>query len=211
MKVGNPQFTYYGFRYVQVEGAVPAGQPNPDGLPEITEITGLHTCYSAEDVGSFHCSKPLFNQTYELIDWAIRSNMASVLTDCPHREKLGWLEEAHLMQYSVQYRYNLARLYEKTFNDMRSTQAANGMIPTIAPELVEFEGGFKDTPEWGSTFVISPWYIYQWYGDTRPIETYYPDMQRYIDYLSSKPITILSPTAWETGSTSVRKVRENRN
>ena len=90
------------------------------------------------------------------------------------------------MQYSVQYRYNLARLYEKTFNDMRSTQAANGMIPTIAPELVEFEGGFKDTPEWGSTFVISPWYIYQWYGDTRPIETYYPDMQRYIDYLSSK-------------------------
>mgnify|MGYP000779327759 CR=1 FL=1 len=110
----------------------------------------------------------------------------SVLTDCPHREKLGWLEEAHLMQYSVQYRYNLARLYEKTFNDMRSTQAANGMIPTIAPELVEFEGGFKDTPEWGSTFVISPWYIYQWYGDTRPIETYYPDMQRYIDYLSSK-------------------------
>lgn len=126
-----PQFTYYGFRYVQVEGAVPAGQPNPDELPEIMEITGLHTCNSAENVGSFHCSKPLFNQTYELIDWAIRSNMASVLTDCPHREKLGWLEEAHLMQYSVQYRYNLARLYEKTFNDMRSTQAANGMIPTI--------------------------------------------------------------------------------
>ena len=116
----------------------------------------------------------------------LHSAPGSVLTDCPHREKLGWLEEAHLMQYSVQYRYNLARLYEKTFNDMRSTQAANGMIPTIAPELVEFEGGFKDTPEWGSTFVISPWYIYQWYGDTRPIETYYPDMQRYIDYLSSK-------------------------
>lgn len=181
-----PQFTYYGFRYVQVEGAVPAGQPNPAGLPEITDITGLHTCNSAENTGSFHCSNSLFNKTYELIDWAIRSNMASVLTDCPHREKLGWLEEAHLMQYSVQYRYNLARLYEKTFNDMQSTQAENGMIPAIAPELVEFEGGFKDTPEWGSTFIISPWYIYQWYGDRRPIETYYPDMQRYIDYLSSK-------------------------
>lgn len=186
MENWQPQFTYYGFRYVQVEGAIPTGQPNPDGLPEIIEITGLHTCNSAENVGSFHCSKPLFNQIYELIDWAIRSNMASVLTNCPHREKLGWLEEAHLMQYSVQYRYNLAQLYEKTFNDMRSTQADNGMIPTIAPELVEFEGGFKDTPEWGSTFIISPWYIYQWYGDTRLIETYYPDMQRYIGYLSSK-------------------------
>lgn len=181
-----PQFTYYGFRYVQVEGAVPAGQPNPEGLPEITELTGLHTCNSAADVGTFHCSKPLFNEIYELIDWAVRSNMASVLTDCPHREKLGWLEEAHLMQYSLQYRYNLARLYEKTMNDMRSTQAANGMMPTIAPELVEFEGGFKDTPEWGSAFIISPWYIYQWYGDKRLIETYYPDMQRYVDYLSTK-------------------------
>lgn len=181
-----PQFTYYGFRYVQVEGAVPAGQPNPEGLPEITELTGLHTCNSAENVGTFYCSKPLFNEIYELIDWAVRSNMASVLTDCPHREKLGWLEEAHLMQYSLQYRYNLARLYEKTMNDMRSTQAANGMVPTIAPELVEFEGGFKDTPEWGSAFIISPWYIYQWYGDKRLIETYYPDMQRYVDYLSSR-------------------------
>ncbi len=181
-----PQFTYYGFRYVQIAGAVPAGMPNPNGLPEILNLTGLHTCNSAEETGSFTCSNPLFNDIYNLIDWAIRSNMASVLTDCPHREKLGWLEEAHLMQYSVQYRYNLNRLYKKTMNDMLSTQATNGMVPTIAPELVEFEGGFKDTPEWGSTFIISPWYIYNWYGDKRLIESYYPQMKKYIDYLSSK-------------------------
>ena len=181
-----PQFSYYGFRYVEVEGAVPAGKPNPQGLPEIEELTGLHTCYAADESGSFHCSKPLFNEIYELIDWAIRSNMASVLTDCPHREKLGWLEQVHLMQYSVQYRYNLSLLYDKIFNDMRSTQTADGMVPCIAPELVEFEGGFRDTPEWGSSFIISAWYIYKWYGDTRLIETYYTDMQRYLDYLSSK-------------------------
>ena len=107
-----PQFTYYGFRYVEIEGAVPAGMNNPQNLPEIVSLCGLHTCNSAEEVGRFHCSRQLFNKTYELIDWAIRSNMASVLTDCPHREKLGWLEQVHLMQYSVQYRYNLARMYE---------------------------------------------------------------------------------------------------
>jgi hypothetical protein len=181
-----PQFTYYGFRYVQIEGAVPAGSPNPDNLPEIIDITGLHTCNSAEEAGTFHCSNEMYNKIYNLIDWAMRSNMASVLTDCPHREKLGWLEEAHLMQYSLQYRYNLARLYHKKMNDMRSTQAGNGMIPAIAPELVEFEGGFKDTPEWGSTFIISPWYIYLWYGDTKLLEEYYPDMQKYLDYLTSR-------------------------
>lgn len=181
-----PQFTYYGFRYVQIEGAVPSGEPNPEKLPEIVNITGLHTCNSAEETGSFSCSNEMFNKIYNLIDWSVRSNMASVLTDCPHREKLGWLEVAHLMQYSIQYRYNMARFYEKVMNDMRSTQAKNGQIATTAPELVEFEGGFKDTPEWGSAFIISPWYVYQWYGDKQLIEKNYPDMQRYLDYLLSK-------------------------
>lgn len=181
-----PQFTYYGFRYVQLEGAVPAGQPNPEGLPEVIDITGLHTCNSAAEAGTFSCSNQMFNKIYNLIDWAIRSNMASVLTDCPHREKLGWLEQAHLMQYSIQYRYDMSSVYGKIMNDMQSTQAANGQIATTAPELVEFEGGFKDTPEWGSAFIISPWYAYQWYGDRQLLENYYPDMQRYLDYLSSK-------------------------
>ena len=181
-----PQFTYYGFRYVQIEGAVPAGQPNPDNLPEIIEITGLHTCNSAKEVGTFHCSNEMFNKIYNLIDWSMRSNMASVLTDCPHREKLGWLEVAHLMQHSFQYRYDMARFYGKVMMDMRSTQTSDGLIPDIAPELVEFEGGFRDTPEWGSAFIICPWYIYEWYGDKRLIEDNYPYMQRYLDYLTSK-------------------------
>jgi hypothetical protein len=181
-----PQFTYYGFRYVEVEGAVPAGKDNPDHLPEIESLTGLHTCNSADEAGSFVCSKPMFNQIHSLIDWAIRSNMASVLTDCPHREKLGWLEEAHLMQYSLQYRYNLSRLYNKIMEDMRVSQLSNGCIPTIAPEYVRFANGFEDTPEWGSAFIISPGYIYQWYGDRRLLEEYYPAMQRYLDYLGTR-------------------------
>lgn len=181
-----PRFTYYGFRYVQLEGAVPEGKPNPGGLPEIVDITGLHTCNSAPEVGRFSCSNPMFNRIYDLIDWSIRSNMQSVLTDCPHREKLGWLEVAHLMQYSIQYRYGASRLYRKIMQDMYSTQAPDGQIATTAPELVEFEGGFKDTPEWGSAFIISPWYVYRWYGDDRLIREYYPAMQRYLDYLSTK-------------------------
>lgn len=181
-----PQFSYYGFRYVQLEGAVPAGQPNPDGLPEVSSLVGLHTCNEAPEAGTFSCSNPMFNKIYTLIDWAMRSNMASVLTDCPHREKLGWLEQAHLMQYSLQYRYNLSRLYPKIMSDMYNSKNENGCIWTIAPEYVHFSSGFEDTPEWGSTFIISPWYIYQWYGDKRIIETYYPSMQHYLNYLTTR-------------------------
>lgn len=181
-----PRFTYYGFRYVEIEGAVPPGQENPDNLPELEEITGLHTSNSAEEAGSFICSKPIFNQTHELIDWAMRSNMASVLTDCPHREKLGWLEEAYLMQHSLQYRYDLARLYGKIMEDMSQAQTPEGIIPTIAPEYVRFDSGFENTPEWGSAFIVCPWNIYQWYGDKRPILKYYPQMKKYLSYLASR-------------------------
>ncbi|MGP1477007.1 MAG: family 78 glycoside hydrolase catalytic domain [Phocaeicola sp.] len=181
-----PQFTYYGFRYVQVEGAVPVGKENTCNQPEIIALASLHTCNSAPEAGSFYCSKPLFNRIYTLIDWAMRSNMSSVLTDCPHREKLGWLEQDHLMMYSLLYRYNMSRLYEKLENDMNTSQRADGCIPTIAPEYVRFANGFEDTPEWGSAFIISAWYAYKFYGDKSNFENFYPSMKRYIDYLSSK-------------------------
>ena len=182
----HPQFTYYGFRYVEVEGAVPAGESNPGALPEVINITGLHTRNSAAQVGTFACSDPLFNKIHTLIDWAVRSNMASVLTDCPHREKLGWLEVTHLMGGSIQYRYDISRLYAKQVNDMRTAQHANGMVPTIAPQYVTFSPDFIDTPEWGSAFVIIPWNLYEWYGDLAPLRDNYERMKRYVDYLGSR-------------------------
>lgn len=181
-----PRFSYYGFRYVEIEGAVPAGKENPDHLPEIVELEGLHTCNEASEAGSFVCSKPMFNQIYALIDWAMRSNMASVLTDCPHREKLGWQEQNYLMQYSLQYRYHLLSLYTKIMDDLAASQLEDGTIPTIAPEYVRFADGFEDTPEWGSAFIICPWYIYQWYGDKRLISRHYPAMKKYLNYLKSR-------------------------
>lgn len=182
----HPQFTYYGFRYVEVEGAVPVGESNPGALPEVIDITGLHTRNSAAQVGTFACSDPLFNKIHMLIDWAVRSNMASVLTDCPHREKLGWLEVTHLMGGSIQYRYDISRLYAKQVNDMRTAQHANGMVPTIAPQYVTFSPDFIDTPEWGSAFVIIPWNLYEWYGDLAPLRDNYERMKRYVDYLGSR-------------------------
>ncbi len=183
-----PQFSYYGFRYVQLEGAVPEGKDNPDGLPVVSQLNGLHMSSVSDEAGTFSCSNPLFNKVHNLIDWAIRSNIYSVTTDCPHREKLGWQEQNHLMQWSMMYRYNLASLYNKIMNDLEAAQNERGMVPTIAPEYVHFDdgSGFEDTPEWGSAFIICPWYAYEAYGDMRLIEEHFPAMQRYMDYFSSR-------------------------
>ncbi|RKR84349.1 alpha-L-rhamnosidase-like protein [Mucilaginibacter gracilis] len=181
-----PRFCFYGFRYLQVTGGVPPTGANPDKEPQLLAVKGLHTRNSADRVGEFSCSSDLFNKTNTLIDWAIQSNMASVLMDCPHREKLGWLEEDHLMGNSLQYNYNLATLFKKIINDMREAQTADGLIPEIAPEFTVFGDGFRDSPEWGSSSVLLPWYVYQWYGDKQVLADSYDMMQRYMAYLDKQ-------------------------
>jgi alpha-L-rhamnosidase len=178
-----PRFTYYGFRYVQMNGAIPSGYLNPLNLPVIENIQLLHTRNSSPQVGSFKCSNELFNSIYELIKWSIKSNLASVATDCPHREKLGWLEQTHLMGNSVKFIYDIHNLYNKVIDDMIEAQLQNGLVPDIAPEYVPFDYGFRDSPEWGSACVILPWDMYQWYGDTVPIRKAYPMMKKYLEYL----------------------------
>lgn len=185
-EVWMPRFTYYGFRYVQIEGAVPEGKPNPENLPVITELQSLHTRNSSPTVGEFYCSNELFNRTYELIDWSVKSNLASVTTDCPHREKLGWLEVTHLMGNSIKYEYDIYNLYDKIVDDMIASQTEDGLVPDISPEYVEFVQGFRDSPEWGSSCVILPWYLYKWYGDTEAMKRAYPMMKKYLAHLGSK-------------------------
>ncbi|NII82674.1 MULTISPECIES: family 78 glycoside hydrolase catalytic domain [unclassified Pedobacter] len=183
------KFFYTGFRYLQVKGAVPSGKENPSNKSVIEALKALHIRNAAEQVGKFSSSNELFNKTFSLIDWAIKSNMVSVFTDCPHREKLGWLEELHLMGSSVRYNYNAAPLFKKALQDMKNSQLASGLIPEIAPEYVKFEWGgdmFRDSPEWGSSSILMPWYLYQWYGDKQAMVDYYPMMQRYINYLGTK-------------------------
>ena len=178
-----PRFTYYGFRYARISGAVPEGQPNPAGLPVISDIELLHTRNSSPSIGSFRCSNELFNSIYTLINWSIKSNLASVATDCPHREKLGWLEQTHLMGNSIKFIYDIHNLYSKVIDDMVEAQLDNGLVPDIAPEYVPFVEGFRDSPEWGSACVILPWDMYEWYGDIEAVRKAYPMMKRYVNYL----------------------------
>jgi len=186
VEVWRPRFTYYGFRYVQVEGATPKDGDSSLGLPEIVDLKMLHTRNSTPLSGNFECSNKLFNSIFSLIDWSIKSNLQSVLTDCPHREKLGWLEVTHLMGNSIHFNYDIYHFYSKMVNDMIQAQTDNGLVPDIAPEYVKFNEGFRDSPEWGSASIILPWMIYKWYGDQSILEKAWPMMLQYVTYLKSK-------------------------
>ena len=44
-------------------------------------------------MGSFESSSEMLNAIHKLIVNAMHNDEVSIFTDCPHREKLGWLEE----------------------------------------------------------------------------------------------------------------------
>ena len=186
----HPRFTYYGFRYLQVDLS-----PSDHGLDDRPRIVSASAQVVHDDVpatGSFVSQLPLFNRIHKLIDAAIGSNLVSVLTDCPTREKLGWLEQTHLMGPSIMDDYDVSGLYRKLSNDMADAQLANGLVPSIAPEYVAFvnkDGSstdFRDSPEWGSAVILSPWAAYQFYGDAAQLASHYDSMTHYAAYLRGK-------------------------
>jgi hypothetical protein len=179
----SPRFFYYGFQYVKVEGA--STDTLQTALPAILSVQGNEqNCVTR--TGGFSCSDTLWNKIHYIIDKAIEGNMQAVATDCPHREKLGWLEESHLIGPSIMYNYGASEFFRKIFDDMHDAQLTNGMVPDIAPEFTVFSGGYRDSPEWGSAIVIGPWEAYRFYGDKTLLSSHYADMKAYVNYLTSK-------------------------
>lgn len=202
-----PKFFYTGSRYLYVElfppdaepgsrapdAALPVGtsrytpaQPGPERLPEIVKLEQLIVHAAAAPVGRFATSNPLLNRIHELVRWAQRSNMVSILTDCPHREKLGWIEQYHLNGPSLRYEFDAARIYSKAMCDLAAGQTAEGLVPNITPEYTRFEGSFRAATEWGAAFIQIPWQQYLFTGDASLLQTYYPAMQRYFAWLETR-------------------------
>ena len=176
-----PDFTYTGFRYVKA--VVPEGV-------KITALTGEFLYPKLEETGSFSCSNELFNKIHKMIRQAMLSNTKSYFTDCPHREKLGWLEQTHLIGPAMMCNWDLELFYEKIEQDMADSQHPDGLVPDICPEYVtgfdKWHTGFVDSPEWGSACVIGPWLLAAKYGNFSAMERWYEPMKRYVDYLTKK-------------------------
>lgn len=196
-----PKFFYQGARYLEVE-LFPATHETK--VPEILDLKGIVVHSSAEPIGTFSCSNELFNRIYSLVRWAQQSNMMSVLTDCPAREKMAWLEQYHLNGPSIRYNFDLLSLFRKGMNDMHDSQWKNGFVPNVSPELFYagsgilskdsgnalFAGdpianGLHNSPEWGSSFIIVPWQQYLFSGDVSLIKRYFDRMKMYLSFLDA--------------------------
>lgn len=177
-----PHFCYTGFRYLEVEG---------DG---VVSVDGEVMRADLPESGGFVSSDPQLNAIHGLIRQAVLNNMGSIITDCPHREKLGWLEQTWLNAGTIFHTVDAFALYAKTIDDIVDAQRGDGMVPSIAPEYIRFvypdgsDTPFRHSPEWGSAVVQSPWAAYRFTGETTILARGYPAMVRYLDYLQGRSV-----------------------
>jgi alpha-L-rhamnosidase len=184
-EVWAPQFGYYGFRYVQAEWV------GAEGSGTVATVTGIPWHSASAKTGTFESSNAMLNAIDKLIVEAMHNNEATLMTDCPHREKLGWLEETHIVAAGLMYNNDLRGLYAATAQNMADAQRADGNVPTIAPHYTQFGAvgsRFDDSPEWGSAAVLAPWAAYRFYGDRAELTRVYPMMQRYVASLESRAV-----------------------
>ncbi len=181
-----PKFFYQGARYLQVERIAPEGR---GALPEVLSVDGVVVHSSAAPAGNFSCSNDLFNRIATLVRWAQRSNMMSVLTDCPARERLGWMEQDHLNGPSLRYNFDLARMFAKIDNDIADAEEPGGVVPEIAPEYVVFKAGknanFHESIEWGSALLLVAQQQYEWTRDATLFREHYDAMRQYVEHLGT--------------------------
>ncbi|SEF19856.1 alpha-L-rhamnosidase [Amycolatopsis pretoriensis] len=174
----HPDFTYHGFRYLEV-----AGVPEDAQL----SVTGLRTMADNDSAGDFDSSDATLDGIHRLTRAAVENNMQSILTDCPSREKLGWLEQDHLAFDALARNYDVQAYLGKIVQDMADGQEASGLVPSTVPDHVTLAGSYRDDPNWGGALVQVPLKAYQVYGDKEPLSRFYPAMRRYLAYLQGQP------------------------
>lgn len=186
---------YLGMQFVEVTGAVPAGHANPEGLPVIRRMELVNVRAGLPEAGTFRTSSDLYDGTHRIIDAAMRANMSWVMTDCPHREKLGWLECSYLLAPSFQYRFDTRAWFAKIARDIRDAQEPSGRVLTVAPSYPagKFPGAFNWTVEWGAAAVMLPWLHYEWYGDPQILRDNFEMMCGFTDYIQTEAKDGLAP------------------
>ncbi|MCH4191109.1 MAG: glycoside hydrolase family 78 protein [Butyrivibrio sp.] len=168
----SPHFTYYGYRYVKVEGI-------PDLKKE--DFTGLALYSDVREAGKIRTGHDQVNRLISNVLWGLRSNFVDVPTDCPQRdERMGWTGDAQVFSQTATYLCDTYSFYRKYLYDMAKEQKAlGGKVPDVVPSC----GITSTSSVWGDSCCIIPWNLYVFYGDSSILEEQYESMKDWAEYM----------------------------
>lgn len=172
-----PKFTYHGFQYVEVESSEPIHLDNKS-------LTALFIHTNVNQTGSFKCSNELLNKIWMATRQSYLSNLESIPTDCPQREKNGWTADAWIsMDFGLQ-NFDGITVYEKWVNDMVDNVTEKGYVTSIIPSA-GWDLGYGCGPVWAGVIFFVPDKIDQYYNDPTAIKRLYPVCERYLQFLKT--------------------------
>ena len=181
-----PDFTFHGFRYVEITGLT--------GKPDLTTVKAVALYTDAPLTVELKTGSPMINQLWSNILWGQRSNFVGVPTDCPQRdERLGWTADAQVFWRAASYNMDLTQFSKKFAADIRATQVGTAMYGIFAPGTDTPNPGFG--AGWSDAGVIIPWTTWLQSGDTRVIEQNWDAMEKYLAAILTGNPTYL----WKTG------------
>lgn len=178
-----PEFTYKGFRWVEVSGLT--REPPRDAL------TAQVWHSDVAPAGSWRSSNALANQIVQNTSRAIRSNLYSHPTDTPVYEKSGYTGDGQIMAPSMAYLFDMHRFFSKWSTDVEqaltSTELSSPgqLMRWVAPspETEPVPENSPVTPGWDAALFVVPDVVRRHYGDERPALAALPEMSRYLDVL----------------------------
>jgi alpha-L-rhamnosidase len=176
-----PHFTFFGFRYVAVDGF--PGEVTPEAL------TGVVVHSQMAPAGVLETSKPLVNQLQHNIVWGQKGNFLDVPTDCPQRdERLGWTGDAEVFFPTAAYNMDVASFFTKWLKDVAADQLPSGAVPHVVPNVLPQSAGRDPAGAagWADAATIIPWSLYLAYDDTRVLESQYDSMARWVAYQKTR-------------------------
>ena len=177
-RIYEPKFTYFGFRYVLVEGLDYVDPKDFEGIVIYSDLERTINCTT---------DNPKINKLIKNAYWGQRGNFLDVPTDCPQRdERLGWTGDTQVFSNTACYNMDSYIFYKKFMKDLRGDQLLyyDGNIPAYSPSMKSQakHGGAV----WSDVGTILPWNIYFNYGDYNLLKQNYQMMKDYVDYLIEK-------------------------
>ena len=171
-----PHFTFYGFRYLKVEGWV--------GELKKEAFRGCVVYSDMERTGFLETGNPRVDRLYLNGLWGLKSNFLDMPTDCPQRdERLGWTGDAQVFSPTACYHMDTRAFYHKFEKDLRDEQVMiGGRIPNYVPN----HGHQLDsTSVWGDIATFLPMVLYRYYGSREELAYAYPMMKDWVEFMKS--------------------------
>lgn len=170
-KALKPEFTFHGFRYLKIEGAV----------LDSRRITAIVRHTDMRRTGVLTTSNARVNRLISNIVWGQRGNFVDLPTDCPQRdERLGWTGDINAFCGTAAFNYDIRAFMKKWLNDLRNDQKADGKIPHVAPDVLRGENDSSTSAMWCDAITMVPWTLYNAYGDISYLKDNFSAMKKFI-------------------------------